>query len=184
MSRLLDLAMPASVPVAKVGAVQCDIFPGSPDLNPTDNGLNLMKRQLSSDEIRVKILKKSSYYFVEKVINKRLRYFVGTIDNAINSESDIIGDVIQTNATVWGTEQDAACSFLYVYHGISLVIYTTFSKEFYTRSFLEKNVYCCTIFNLIFRFEVIYSENVHVLFIFLAWKTWDFLMLCVLCSLK
>ena len=100
MLRLLDLAMPASVPVAKVGAVQCDIFPGSPDLNPTDNGLNLMKRQLSSDEIRVKILKKSSYYFVEKVINKRLRYFVGTIDNAINSESDIIGDVIQTNATV------------------------------------------------------------------------------------
>ena len=88
MSRLLDLAMPASVPVAKVGAVQCDIFPGSPDLNPTDNGLNLMKRQLSSDEIRVKILK------------KRLRYFVGTIDNAINSESDIIGDVIQTNVTV------------------------------------------------------------------------------------
>ena len=75
----------AKTALDKIGAVQVNIPPLSPNLNPLKNAFNLVEKKLGGDEVKYSISKESYAKFIERVENTFLSYSIEPIDNIIKS---------------------------------------------------------------------------------------------------
>ena len=80
----------------KIGTAQFSILPCSLDINPIENGFNLVEKKLSSDAFKYSISKESYAKFLERVENPPSRYPIVPIDNIIKSMRKRISQVIQS----------------------------------------------------------------------------------------
>ena len=86
----------AKTALDKIIALQFSILRHSPDLNPTENAFNLVKKKLSKGAVKYIILKESYAKLVERVENVLLSYTIEPIDNIIKSMPKRTSQVIQS----------------------------------------------------------------------------------------